>query len=44
MLLFLLVAGIFVAIIFGKAGVGLVKGCLMLAFGLIFLLVGAAVV
>jgi len=44
MLLVLLVAGIFVAIVFGKAGVDLMKGCIVLVFGAILMLVGCAIV
>ena len=43
MLLVLLVAAIFLMIVFGRAGVNLVKSCLMLLFGSILLLAGCAI-
>lgn len=44
MLVILLIAGIFIAIVFGKGGVGLMKGCVTLIFGVMLLLVGSAIV
>ena len=43
-MLFLLILGIFIAIVFGKGGVDLVKGCITLIFGVMLLLVGSAIV
>jgi len=42
-LIILLVAGIFIAIVFGKGGVNLMKGCVTLIFGVLLLLAGSAI-
>lgn len=40
----LLVVGILVAVVFGKAGVALIKGLLMLTFGSLLLMASCAIV
>ena len=39
----MLVLGIFIAIVFGKGGVDLVKGCVTLIFGAMLLLVAVGI-
>lgn len=44
MLIGFLVAGIFIAVVFGKGGVNLVKSCLLLTLGAACLLVAGALI
>lgn len=43
MLVFLLVASIFIAVVFGKGGIDVVKGCVTLILGATLLLVAGAI-